>query len=49
MQNGQILPHRVPLTQKKFRVPLISAILGVLIPPDQFTLIPLESLYNLIL
>ena len=41
MQNGTILPRRVPLVQKTFRIPLISAILGVLIPPDQFTLIPL--------
>jgi len=41
MQNGKILPQRIPLTKKTFRLPLLSAICGVLIPPDQFTLLPL--------
>jgi len=30
-------------------MPLISSICGVLIPPDQFKLIPLRALYNLLL
>ncbi len=41
MQNGMILKTKVPMKQKTFRIPLISSVLGVLIPPDQFTLIPL--------
>ena len=49
MQNGTILPQPIPLTRKTFRMPLLSAILGVLIPPDQFKLIPAASLQNLIL
>lgn len=49
MQNGILLPAPVPLRRKTFRVPLISAILGILIPPDQFKLIPAASLKNIIL
>jgi hypothetical protein len=49
MVNGKILPQPIPISRKKFRVPLISAILGVLIPPDQFQLIPAACLRNLIL
>lgn len=41
MQNGVILKNRIPLTKKTFRLPFISSICGVLIPPDQFTLLPL--------
>lgn len=37
------------MSRKAFRMPLISAILGILIPPDQFKLIPAASLKNLIL
>jgi hypothetical protein len=49
MVNGKILSQPVPLARKKFRIPLISAILGILIPPDQFQLIPAASLKNIIL
>lgn len=49
MANGKLLKEPVPLARKKFRVPLISAILGILVPPDQFQLIPAASLRNLIL
>lgn len=49
MANGRILKQPIPISRKKFRVPLISAILGILIPPDQFQLIPAASLKNLIL
>jgi hypothetical protein len=49
MANGKILKQPIPISRKKFRIPLISAILGVLIPPDQFQLIPAASLRNLIL
>lgn len=49
MANGHILKQPIPVTRKKFRVPLISAILGILIPPDQFQLIPAAALKNIIL
>jgi hypothetical protein len=48
MQNGLLLPQKIPLTKKTFRLPFLSAICGALIPPDQFTLIPLQALYNLL-
>ena len=37
------------MTKKTFRMPLISSILGILIPPDQFQLIPAISLKDIIL
>lgn len=49
MVEGKILYAPIPLSRKTFRIPLISAILGILIPPDQFKLIPAASLKNLIL
>lgn len=49
MQNGKILPSKVPVSSQMFRLPLISAICGILIPPDQFLLIPMAALYNLLL
>jgi hypothetical protein len=49
MANGQILKEPVPVSRKKFRIPLLSAILGILIPPDQFQLIPAGTLKNIIL
>lgn len=49
MKNGLILPKKVPVTDVMFRVPLISSICGILIPPDQFLLIPMKALYNLLI
>lgn len=49
MQNGVLLDTTIPCAKKTFRVPLISAICGILIPPDQFLLIPMGSMYNLLL
>lgn len=49
MANGKILPQPIPISRKTFRMPLISAILGILIPPDQFQLIPAAALKNIIL
>ena len=40
MQNGIILNHPVPVSTRRFRIPLASSICGVLIPPDQFRLFP---------
>lgn len=49
MSYGTILPQPTPLTKKTFRIPLISAVLGILIPPDQFSLIPVASMKDIIL
>lgn len=49
MQNGLILPSKVPVSTQLFRIPLLSTVCGILIPPDQFLLIPLQALYNLLL
>lgn len=49
MQNGMLLNKKVPVSSQLFRLPLISSICGVLIPPDQFLLIPIKALYNLLL
>lgn len=49
MVEGKIIQSPVPLTRKTFRIPLISSILGVLIPPDQFQLIPASSVRDIIL
>jgi hypothetical protein len=32
MMNGKILPQKIPITKRTFKIPIISAILGVLIP-----------------
>ena len=49
MQNGMLLPQPVPILTKTFRIPLISAIIGILIPPDQFQLIPAAAMKNFLL
>lgn len=33
MQNGHILSQKVPVSNQLFRVPLLSTICGILIPP----------------
>jgi hypothetical protein len=49
MQNGLLLPQPVPINTKTFRIPLLSAVIGMLIPPDQFQLIPAGALKNFLL
>lgn len=49
MVEGRILEAPIPKPRKTFRIPLISAILGVLIPPDQYQLIPAASVKDIIL
>lgn len=51
VQFGYGLPsaHPVPLTQKKFQVSLISSIIGTLIHADNYRLIPLKSLYDMLI
>ena len=33
-----------PINRKKFKVPLLSAVMGTLIDPSQFLLIPLKAI-----
>jgi hypothetical protein len=49
MQNGLILPSKIPINRRKFKIPLISAVMGLLIPESQFILLPLEALNDLYL
>lgn len=49
MKDGNILPAKVPVNTQLFRIPLISSVCGIAIPIDQFLLIPMEALYNLLL
>lgn len=47
MANGKILPFKIPIVKKVFKIPLISAVIGLLIPEDQFVLLPLQALNDL--
>lgn len=44
LYNGQILPTKVPIYRRKFKIPLLSGVIGALIPVNQFLLIPLAAL-----
>jgi len=46
---GKIMTTPMPIAVRTFKIPLISSVLGVLIPADQFLLIPLKTLYNMLL
>ena len=48
MAGGKLLPQSIPVRQKTFRVPLLSTIIGLLIPADQFLLIPMQALNGLL-
>lgn len=43
---GKVLSAPIPISKKRFKIPLLSTVLGVLIPVDQFVMIPLKSLMN---
>ena len=49
MKNGVILSQPIPVQQKTFRMPFISGVLGICIPPDQFQLIPAASMKDITL
>lgn len=49
MSNGYILPSKIPIYRKKFKIPLISGVMGVLIDPSQFILIPLRTINETLL
>lgn len=46
---GKIMEKPLPIPVRTFKIPLISSVMGVLIPADQFLLIPLKTLYNLLI
>jgi hypothetical protein len=46
---GKVLNKPLPIPSKTFKMPLLSGIIGVLIPADQFMLIPLSCLYNILI
>jgi hypothetical protein len=47
MQNGGLLKSKVPVQTKRFLVPVISSVIGVLLPYAQ--LIPVQSLRDLLI
>lgn len=44
IQNGNLLPSKVPVLTKNFKIPILSSVVGVLIDPSSFLMIPLKSL-----
>ena len=49
MAIGQILTQKIPLSKRTFKIPLISAIIGLLIPQSQFVLLPLKALDGMLM
>lgn len=49
MKNGIILPTKIPIAKRTFKIPILSAILGLLIPEDQFVLIPIKALNDILI
>lgn len=46
---GQVSAKPVAISTRKFQFPLLSSVIGVLLPADQFKLLPLKALYNLLI
>jgi hypothetical protein len=44
-----ILPQKIPVAMRTFKIPLISAVLGLLIPQNQFILLPLRALNDVLI
>lgn len=49
MQNGIILNQKIPISRRTFKIPLLSSIIGLLIPHNQFVLIPIKALNDLLI
>lgn len=49
IMNGQYLSTKVPIIRKKFKLPLLSSVIGALIDPSQFLLIPLQTVNTCLL
>lgn len=46
---GKITAKPLTVPARTFKIPLLSTIVGLLIPADQFVLIPLKTLNNFLL
>lgn len=44
MIGGRITPQKIPVSKRTFKIPFISAVIGLLIPESQFIMIPLKAL-----
>lgn len=49
MMNGKIMKQKTPISKRTFKIPIISAILGLLIPEDQFVLLPIKALNDVLM
>ena len=49
MLNGKITRTKFPIWRKKFKIPLASAVMGCLMDPSSYCLIPLESINDVLL
>jgi hypothetical protein len=47
MLNGLILQSKIPIQRRTFKIPILSAVMGLLIPHDQFVLLPIRALNDL--
>lgn len=47
MLNGVILPQKIPVWRRTFKIPLLSATMGLLIPHQQFVLLPIRAFNDL--
>jgi hypothetical protein len=47
--NGNFQQTKSPIYKRKFKIPLISGVMGVLIDQNSFNLIPLASINDLLL
>jgi hypothetical protein len=43
MKNGMFQQQKTPVDRRTFKIPLLSAVMGVLIPKNQFILLPLRA------
>lgn len=41
--------QKKPITRRTFKIPLISAVMGLLIPEDQFVLLPIRALNDVLI
>ena len=49
MLNGLILQQKIPISRRTFKIPLLSAVIGLLIPATQFVLLPIKALNDMYL
>ena len=47
--DGRFSYTKFPIVRKKFKIPLMSAVMGVLVDPSQFKLIPLQSINSILM